>query len=98
MMPAREARWKRRLLILVLALGIWEARFRLGAVNPVIVGSPSSFLQRRSRTGRLSCMRSKSPPTMLVATAIAWTGGIAAGRLWARAGVVPASFPPYSPG
>jgi NitT/TauT family transport system permease protein len=82
MIPARETRWKRRLLILVLALGIWEAIFRLGAVNPVIVGSPSLVLAAALKDGATFLHAFQvTAYEMLVATAIAWTGGIATGAL-----------------
>lgn len=72
----------RRLLILLAVLAVWEALARLGVLNPVIVGSPSLIYAAIMKDGPtfLSAFRITACE-MLVAAAIACTGGIAAGSI-----------------
>jgi NitT/TauT family transport system permease protein len=72
----------RRLLTLVLVLTVWEGLYRLGSINPVIVGAPSLVLAAAAKDGWTFLLAFRvTTYEILLASAIAWSGGIAAGAV-----------------
>jgi NitT/TauT family transport system permease protein len=72
----------RRLIILVLALAIWEASYRLGLFDPVIVGSPSLVLAAAAKDGATFLLAFRvTAYEILLAAAIAWIGGMTTGAI-----------------
>jgi NitT/TauT family transport system permease protein len=78
MKPLRKIAW--RLLVTALALGIWEGAYRLHLLSPIIFGSPSLIFKAASVDGLVFLKALQvTLYEILVAIAIAWTGGITLG-------------------
>lgn len=70
----------RTLLVLVVLTAVWEAAFRAGLMNPLILGSPSLVAAAAAKDGATFLGAFQvTAYEMAVAVAIAWAGGIAAG-------------------
>ena len=84
----RASLWSRRLVITVIVLGLWEAAYRVGILNPLIFGSPSLIIAAALKDGRAFLAAFEFTAYEIVAaTTIAWVGGVAFGVI-AGAGAV----------
>ena len=84
----RASLWSRRLVITVIVLGLWEAAYRVGILNPLIFGSPSLIIAAALKDGRVFVAAFEFTAYEIVAAAmIAWVGGVAFGVI-AGAGAV----------
>jgi NitT/TauT family transport system permease protein len=80
MMPSATRKWTRRLAIGLAVVAVWEVLFRAGVLNPLIFGSPSLVAAAVAKDG-LTFLGAFDVTIreILVATAIAWIGGVACG-------------------
>ncbi|HVY59822.1 MAG TPA: ABC transporter permease subunit [Xanthobacteraceae bacterium] len=70
----------RRLATVVLVLLVWEGLYRAGLLNPVVVGSPSLVYSAMVKDGATFLFAFRvTAYEILVASAIAWLGGVAIG-------------------
>jgi NitT/TauT family transport system permease protein len=75
-------RWGRRLAITLALIGLWELLYRVGALNPLLFGSPSLvFAAALKDGGTFISAFWVTGEEILVAMAIAWIGGIVLGVL-----------------
>ncbi len=74
--------WLRRIALTLALIAAWELVYRAGLLSPVIFGAPSLVYAATLKDGGtfLAALR-VTGGEMLVATAIAWVGGVAFGVL-----------------
>jgi ABC-type nitrate/sulfonate/bicarbonate transport system permease component len=78
----RIAIWSKRLAITLLVIALWEFAYRTGILNPLIFGAPSLVVAAAAKDGALFLTAFEfTAREILVATAIAWTSGVAFGVL-----------------
>jgi NitT/TauT family transport system permease protein len=74
--------WSRRLAIALAVIALWEAAYRLGVLNPLIFGAPSLVAEAAIKDGSVFLVAFRFTATeIVVATAIAWSCGVAFGVL-----------------
>jgi NitT/TauT family transport system permease protein len=72
----------RGLVVTLLVVAVWEGLFRLGVLNPVVVGSPGLVYAAIVKDGATFMLAFRvTAYEIVVASAIAWIGGIATGVL-----------------
>jgi ABC-type nitrate/sulfonate/bicarbonate transport system permease component len=72
--------WLRRFALFAVVIALWEGLYRLGVINPVIIGSPSLVLAAAIKDGVtfLAAFR-LTAYEIVVAAAFAWIGGVLTG-------------------
>lgn len=74
--------WSRRLAVALAVIALWEAAYRLGVLNPLIFAAPSLVAEAAIKDGPAFLAAFRFTATeIVVATAIAWSCGLAFGVL-----------------
>jgi NitT/TauT family transport system permease protein/taurine transport system permease protein len=76
----RAVIWSRRLAIALMVIVLWEVAYQAGILNPLIFGAPSLVIAAAAKDGpQFLAAFEFTAREILVATAIAWTSGVAFG-------------------
>lgn len=89
-MSARAApRWTKRLAVAAACIALWEILFRLGALNPLIFGSPTLVVAAAIKDGATFLGGFEvTVREIATAAAIAWSAGVACGIVFGASPLV----------
>ncbi|HTK13219.1 MAG TPA: ABC transporter permease subunit [Xanthobacteraceae bacterium] len=73
-------RFARGFVIFCVVIALWEGLYRLGLINPLLIGAPSLIASAALKDGGTFLLASRVTAfEIVVATAIAWVGGVSLG-------------------